>query len=106
MAFLSGVHFLTSSHCKLRPNTEGTIRFVGYHQAIALLQQDPDRTERLGVELDEPVGLNNGVVQEHQYFSCAPKFGVLCYPLKVSRYGCSVLEECFAAPPPAPPPAI
>jgi hypothetical protein len=25
MAFLSGVNLLTGSHCKLRPNTEGTV---------------------------------------------------------------------------------
>eukprot|EP00835_Amoeboradix_gromovi_P001181 NODE_49_length_27162_cov_0.380039.p1 type:complete len:1008 gc:universal NODE_49_length_27162_cov_0.380039:20100-17077(-) len=31
-----------------------------------------------GVELDEPNGKNNGTVQDVQYFSCEPNFGLFC----------------------------
>jgi hypothetical protein len=31
MAFLSSVHFLTGSHCKLRPNTEGSALGIHYY---------------------------------------------------------------------------
>lgn len=39
---------------------------------------------RAGVELDGPRGINNGTVQGHRYFSCAPKHGLLCPVSKVT----------------------
>ena len=38
---------------------------------------------RCGVEMDLPVGKNNGKVNGHQYFICRKKHGVLCLPHKV-----------------------
>ena len=54
---------------------EGTIRFVGVHHVKGI--------ERCGVELDDPVGKNNGTVSGHAYFACAEKHGVLVAPRKV-----------------------
>lgn len=45
---------------------EGTLRYVG---TIG------DR-EWAGIELDQPVGLNNGTAKGHQYFSCADNHGL------------------------------
>ena len=39
---------------------------------------------RCGVELDDPVGRNNGSVGGEQYFTCADKHGVLVVPNKVT----------------------
>eukprot|EP00050_Salpingoeca_kvevrii_P021077 m.106063 g.106063 ORF g.106063 m.106063 type:complete len:462 (-) comp9166_c0_seq1:956-2341(-) len=49
---------------------EGVLRFYGPHK------QSPG--QRCGVELDEPVGKNNGTVRGHEYFRCDPKHGILC----------------------------
>eukprot|EP00049_Salpingoeca_infusionum_P016610 m.341894 g.341894 ORF g.341894 m.341894 type:complete len:265 (+) comp16115_c0_seq12:36-830(+) len=54
----------------------GTLRFFGTHVVKGGL--------RCGVELDEPVGLNNGVVGGHVYFTCEAKHGVLTAPHKVT----------------------
>ena len=53
----------------------GTIRFIGCHAQ--------KRGARLGVELDEAAGNNNGTVNGHKYFECAPKKGVLVVPAKI-----------------------
>ena len=53
----------------------GSIRFFGAHAE--------DGKKKVGVELDEPVGKNNGTVKGHQYFACAKKHGVLVGPAKV-----------------------
>jgi hypothetical protein len=55
---------------------KGTIRFVGKH-AI-------EKTPRVGVELDEPIGKSNGTVKGHTYFECRAKHGVLVKPGKVT----------------------
>ncbi|EGD74004.1 hypothetical protein PTSG_05702 [Salpingoeca rosetta] len=55
---------------------EGTLRFYGPHA----IKPGP----RCGVELDRPIGLNNGTVADFQYFSCRPKHGVLVSPTKVT----------------------
>lgn len=54
-----------------------TLRFVGLHKE--------NGEPRVGVELDEPVGKNNGTVGGHAYFQCADKCGLLCHPMHVSR---------------------
>ena len=54
----------------------GTLKFVGKHHERGSL--------RCGVELDEPVGRNDGSINGHKYFDAAPKRGVLCAPQKVS----------------------
>ena len=58
---------------------EGLIRFIGLHKA--------EKTERIGIELDTPIGKNNGTVRGQMYFTCPEKHGLLCDPRKVSRLG-------------------
>jgi hypothetical protein len=41
MAFLSGVHFLTGSHCKLRPNTEG-VGLAKEAQSVVFMYPHPN----------------------------------------------------------------
>ena len=53
----------------------GTIRFAGFHHIKNHL--------RLGIELDYPIGNNDGTVGGFAYFSCAAKHGVLVHPRKV-----------------------
>ena len=38
------------------------------------------------VELDEPVGKNNGVIAGHFYFKVPDNCGVLCVPRKCSAF--------------------
>ena len=42
----------------------------------------------VGIELDEPVGKNNGSVQGVDYFQCRDKFGIFLRPdvVKVGDY--------------------
>ena len=54
----------------------GTLRFYGERAGGGGL--------RCGVELDEPVGRNNGTVGSTEYFVCADKHGVLVVPNKVT----------------------
>eukprot|EP00050_Salpingoeca_kvevrii_P007735 m.298238 g.298238 ORF g.298238 m.298238 type:complete len:1104 (-) comp13814_c0_seq1:278-3589(-) len=54
----------------------GILRFLGKHH-----QQGSDRA---GVELDRPMGRNNGTVGGHEYFKCEDSHGVLCIPAKVT----------------------
>jgi hypothetical protein len=60
------------------PST-GTIRFVGLHKQ--------NLNPRVGVELDEQVGKNNGIVQGTVYFSCPAGHGLLVAPNKVVMGG-------------------
>eukprot|EP00051_Salpingoeca_urceolata_P009055 m.111059 g.111059 ORF g.111059 m.111059 type:complete len:469 (+) comp16096_c0_seq3:183-1589(+) len=55
---------------------KGVMRFYGVHHA--------DDTPRVGVVFETACGLNNGTIQGHKYFECAPKHGVLVHPVKVS----------------------
>eukprot|EP00041_Stephanoeca_diplocostata_P029281 m.861083 g.861083 ORF g.861083 m.861083 type:complete len:319 (-) comp23530_c2_seq4:2701-3657(-) len=55
---------------------EGTVHFVGLHVTKG--------TPRLGVELDAAVGKLDGLQGGHRYFTCAPNFGVLTAPSKVT----------------------
>eukprot|EP00041_Stephanoeca_diplocostata_P020986 m.480615 g.480615 ORF g.480615 m.480615 type:complete len:725 (+) comp21708_c0_seq2:110-2284(+) len=53
----------------------GVLRFHGAHHHKGGV--------RCGVELDQPIGNNDGTVQGHEYFVCAKRHGVLCVPQKV-----------------------
>ena len=57
-------------------DTIGTIRFVGVHVHEGVM--------RIGVELDSPVGKNNGTIRGHKYFECDTSKGILTAPRKVS----------------------
>ena len=54
----------------------GTLRFFGEHAKTGL--------PRCGVELDRPLGKNNGKVKGNVYFSCKEQHGVLVAPGKVT----------------------
>ena len=53
----------------------GILRFFGEHKSKHL--------PRCGVELDKPLGRNNGTVDGHKYFKCKEKHGILVAPGKV-----------------------
>jgi len=57
-------------------NCAGTLQYVGPHQQ--------SRGSRVGVELDRPLGKNDGTVSGFRYFTCAPGHGLLTLPDKVS----------------------
>ena len=38
-----------------------------------------------GIELDKPVGKNDGSVNGHRYFTCKPNFGVFAPPSRVQK---------------------
>ena len=62
----------------------GTLRFLGPTDFAA--------GEWAGVELDAPIGKNDGSVGEKRYFECKPKFGLFA-PLNKVRsniFGCSL----------------
>ena len=55
----------------------GTVRFAGtteFKEGIWV-----------GIELNEPVGKNDGSVMGVQYFKCPPKFGLFALPHKVQK---------------------
>jgi len=52
--------------------------------------------EWLGIELDQPDGLHDGVVFGKTYFQCAPRHGILCQPADV---GAGASGAAPAAPP-------
>ena len=54
----------------------GVVRFAGLHVHKGLM--------RYGVELDRAVGLNNGTISGHGYFSCADGHGVLARPDRIT----------------------
>ena len=51
---------------------EGVITFVGLHVVNCL--------PRIGVDLDLPVGINDGTVGGHVYFTCKKLHGILTDP--------------------------
>ncbi|XP_034413515.1 kinesin-like protein KIF13B isoform X3 [Cyclopterus lumpus] len=72
-------------------NKAGTVRYVGMTQFAEGLW--------VGVELDTPVGKNDGSVGGHRYFHCKPGYGVLVRPDRLSyRDQTSRRTGDFAAP--------
>lgn len=55
----------------------GTLRYIGSTEFAA--------GEWCGVELDDPLGKNDGSVEGKRYFECQPKFGLFAPAHKVSR---------------------
>lgn len=55
-------------------DTKGVIRYVG---------SDQNGRTRVGVELDDPLGKNDGEVKGYRYFTCDKKKGILVNPRKV-----------------------
>ncbi|XP_028999228.1 kinesin-like protein KIF13B isoform X2 [Betta splendens] len=58
-------------------NKPGTVRYIGVTQFAEGVW--------VGVELDTPVGKNDGSVGGHRYFHCKPGYGVLVRPDRLSR---------------------
>ncbi|OUM69069.1 hypothetical protein PIROE2DRAFT_27247, partial [Piromyces sp. E2] len=55
--------------------TNGVIRFIGTTQFAS--------GNWIGIELEKPVGKNNGSINGVEYFSCKPLYGVFVRPAMV-----------------------
>lgn len=68
------VNIRVGQRCRLNPGDKrGVIQYVG-----KVPEAQPGYF--IGIELDEPLGKNNGSVKGKQYFECAPKYGVFVRP--------------------------
>ena len=56
-------------------DSEGVIVFVGSHHL--------NKTLKIGVVFDKPVGKMNGTIDGHKYFECEENMGLLAMPQKV-----------------------
>ena len=64
--------------CEIDGDRRGTVRYVG---AVSVLS--PDGSAWVGIELDEPLGKNDGTCKGKRYFTCNPNYGVFLRPDKV-----------------------
>ncbi|XP_028458299.1 CAP-Gly domain-containing linker protein 1 isoform X2 [Perca flavescens] len=60
-------------------NKAGVVRFLG--------EADFAKGQWCGVELDEPLGKNDGAVAGTRYFQCMPRYGLFAPAHKVTRIG-------------------
>ncbi|XP_017893436.1 restin homolog isoform X3 [Ceratina calcarata] len=65
----------------------GVLRYMGTTEFAA--------GEWCGVELDDPVGKNDGSVGDKRYFECRPKYGLFAPAHKVSRSPLSKRSSCI-----------
>nr|XP_033323321.1 CAP-Gly domain-containing linker protein 1 isoform X7 [Megalopta genalis] len=65
----------------------GVLRYMGTTEFAA--------GEWCGVELDDPVGKNDGSVGDNRYFECRPKYGLFAPAHKVSRSPTSKRTSCM-----------
>lgn len=74
------------------PAGRGVVRYNGSTEFAA--------GKWIGVELDEPLGKNDGTVQDVRYFTCKPRHGMFVRP--------SLVKVVVATPEPAaiPPPSV
>lgn len=56
----------------------GTLKFVGIHHK--------KQSARVGVELDAPLGKNDGTISGHRYFEARESHGILTVPAKLTFY--------------------
>ena len=66
----SYAHITVGMRCETSKYGTGCVRFIGRIGSYV----------RIGIELDEATGLNNGTVFGKQFFECAPKHGVFLQP--------------------------
>jgi len=66
--------------CNTATYGSGVVRFIG---PVSKNGSTDDASIRIGIELDQPVGLNDGRVRGTRYFDCAPNHGVFIKPDKV-----------------------
>ncbi|XP_073243048.1 CAP-Gly domain-containing linker protein 3-like isoform X2 [Porites lutea] len=71
--------FQTGDSVMVAGQKTGTVRFVGRTQFASGVW--------LGIELDQPVGKNDGAVSGVRYFDCKPSHGVFAPPSKVNKVG-------------------
>ncbi|OMJ73752.1 hypothetical protein SteCoe_27496 [Stentor coeruleus] len=65
------------NRCRINPGDKrGTVRFVGKIQTL-----NPGYW--IGIELDEPLGKNDGSHSGNKYFECTPKHGIFVRPSAV-----------------------
>ena len=79
-----------SARCIVAPGgRRGNVRFVG------LIPEIPAIGPWIGVELDEPVGKNDGSVAKKRYFECKEKRGVFvrAEKLEIADVGVELEEE-------------